>query len=49
MEQLRLTHIHPVPIMLELANRSKIKPEGVLDDVFVSIDSWQYPAYFIVL
>ena len=29
--------------MLELADRSKIKPEGVLDDEVVALDSWEYP------
>jgi len=49
MEQLGLGHICPTPTMLELANRSKIKPDGVLDNVVVYIDSWEYPADFIVL
>lgn len=49
MDQLRLTHIHPTPTVLKLTNRYKIKREGVLDDVAVSIDSWEYPENFIVL
>ena len=35
--------------MLELVDRFKIKLEGVLDDVVIFIDSWEYPADFIVL
>lgn len=35
--------------MIELANRSKIKPDGVLDDVVVSIYSWEYHMNFIVI
>ena len=35
--------------MLELADRSKIKLEGVLDDVIISLDCWEYLADFIVL
>ena len=35
--------------MLELADRSRIKLEGVLDDEIVSLDSWEYPIYFFVL
>jgi len=31
----------PTPTMLELADRSKIKPEGVLEDIFISLDSWE--------
>ena len=49
MDQHGLVHIHPTPTMLELVDRSKIEPEGVLDDVFVSLDSWEYPIDFIVL
>jgi len=39
MDQLGLVHIRPTPIVLELEDRSKIKPEGVLDDVVDSLDS----------
>lgn len=49
MEQLGLSHIHPTLTVLELEDISKIKPDGVLDDVVVSIDSWEYPMDFILL
>lgn len=49
MEQLRLHHIRPTPVVLEFVDQSKIKPKGVLDDVVVSINSWEYPIDFIVL
>ena len=49
MDQLGLFHITPTAIVLELVDRSKIKPEGVLDDVIFSIDSWEYPTDFIIL
>ena len=39
----------PTPTMLELVDRSKVKPEGVLEDIVISLDSWEYPAYFYVL
>ena len=35
--------------MLELADRSRIKHEGVLDDEIVSLDSLEYPIDFFVL
>ena len=35
--------------MLELADRSKIKLEGVLDDETISIESWEYPVDFFIL
>ena len=49
MDQIWLSHLCPTPTMLELADRSKIKPEGVSDNVIISLDSWEYPADFIVL
>ena len=35
--------------MLQLADRSIVTPEGIVEDVMVSIDSWEYPADFLVL
>ena len=46
---LNIYNIKPTPTILELANRSKVKPEGVVDDVIVSIDSWKCPVDFIIL
>eukprot|EP00253_Pinus_taeda_P012291 PITA_12291 len=39
----------PTPTMLELAEMSKVKPEGVLEDIVISSNSWKYPADFYVL
>jgi len=39
----------PTPTMLELENRSKVKPKWVLEDIVISLDSWEYPADFYVL
>ena len=46
---LKIYNIRPTPTILDLADRAKVKPEGVVDDVIVSIDSWEYPVYFIIL
>eukprot|EP00253_Pinus_taeda_P024767 PITA_24767 len=35
-------------IVLQLADRSTMTPEGIVEDVMVSIDSWEYPADFLV-
>lgn len=35
--------------MLQLADRSTVTPEGIVEDVLVSVDSWEYPADFLVL
>ena len=37
------------PTILHLVDISIVNPKGVLEDVMVSIDSWEYPTYFIVI
>ena len=39
MDQIWLSHLRSTPTVLELADRSKIKPKGVLDDLIISLDS----------
>jgi len=41
--------IKDTPTILELADRSTIKPEGVIEDLIISVESWNYPADFVVL
>ena len=48
-KKLGLTNVRPTPAILELADRSTIRPEGILDDLIISVDSWEYPAEFLVL
>ena len=38
LNQLRLHNIIPTPIVFELANQPKLKLEGILKDVIVSLD-----------
>lgn len=49
MEQLKLPNIIYTPTLLQLADRSVIKPEGVLEDILVSLDSWEYLVDFMIL
>jgi hypothetical protein len=35
--------------VLQLADRSIVKPEYMLEDIIISIDSWEYPTDFLVL
>jgi hypothetical protein len=49
MQSLRLTCLRETPTILQLADRSTIKPEGILEDVVIYIDSWEYPTKFMVL
>ena len=36
-------------IVLQLAYRSTVTPDGIVEDVMVSIDSWEYLVDFLVL
>ena len=49
MEGLQLGNLKPTPITLELADRSKVKTIGVLDDVIVILASWEFPVDFMVI
>ena len=48
-QKLGITSLEPTTTLLELADRSVFKPEGTLQDVMVSVDSWEYPADFLVI
>jgi hypothetical protein len=41
--------LHPSPTVLELANRTTIKPVGVLDDILVTLALWEYPVDFMII
>ena len=41
--------IRDTPTILELADHSTIKPEEVIEDLIISVESWNYPADFVVL
>ena len=49
MEQLKLPNLLYTPTLLQLANKFVIKPNGVLEDISMSLDSWEYPIYFMIL
>eukprot|EP00253_Pinus_taeda_P024988 PITA_24988 len=49
MEQLKLPNLLFTPNLLQLADRSIIKPDGVLEDISVSLESWEYPVDFMIL
>eukprot|EP00253_Pinus_taeda_P032635 PITA_32635 len=44
-----LQELTDTPTVLELADRSRVKPEGVLEDIVITISSWRYPAHFLIL
>eukprot|EP00253_Pinus_taeda_P019786 PITA_19786 len=49
MEQLKLPNLLFTPTLLQLADRSIIKPDSVLEDISFSLDSWEYPVDFMIL
>jgi hypothetical protein len=50
LEQLQLQPLlRLTPTILELADKTRVIPEGILDDVMVTLASWEYPIYFLVI
>lgn len=49
MKELQLSNLRPTQTILELADRTKLKQEGIIDDVMVSLVSWEYPIDFMVI
>ena len=49
MEQLKLPNLLYTPTLLQLANIYVIKLDGVLEDISISLDSWEYPVGFMIL
>ena len=49
MKYLDLKNLRPTTTILELDDRSKIASEGILENIIVSLDSWEYLVDFLVL
>jgi len=49
MEQLKIPNLFYTSKSLQLADRSINKPDGVLEDILLSLDSWEYPIDFMIL
>lgn len=49
MEQLKPPNLQYTPVVLQLTDIYVIKPDGVLEDVSISLDSWVYPIDFMIL
>lgn len=49
MQLLQLVNLRPTPIILQLTDRSTVKPEGIIEDLVIALDSWEYPTNFILL
>lgn len=48
METLGLLGLRSAPTVLQFADHSTIKPEGVVEYIIFSINSWEYPTDFII-
>lgn len=46
---LGLQGLRHTPIVLELVDKSRVKPEGVLEDIVITIASWRYLTDFLIL
>lgn len=49
MKYLKFPNIQLTTTILELEDRSKVLPEEILEDIIVSLDSWEYPVDFLIL
>ena len=46
---MKLPNLQYTPTLLHLADKYVTKPDGGLEDIYVSLDSWEYPVDFIIL
>lgn len=49
MHRLSIEGLRKTPIVLQLANSSTVTSDGLIEDVVVTLDSWEYPADFLIL
>jgi hypothetical protein len=49
MQKLQINQLRPTQIMIELADKSVISPTRSLDDVTVTLASWEYPVDILVI
>jgi hypothetical protein len=49
MKKLQINQLRPTQPMIESADKSVISPAGSLDDVTVTLASWEYPIDFLVI
>jgi hypothetical protein len=50
LEELQLKRLlRSTPTILELADKTRVIPEGILDDIIVTLASWEYPIDFLFI
>ena len=48
-KKLGISALQPMATLLELADRSVIRLEGIVEDIMVFVESWESPADFLVI
>ena len=48
-EKLDICELRPTEMILQLANRSMVKPRGVIEDVPICVGPFEFPVDFIML
>jgi hypothetical protein len=49
LQQMNVKNLRPTPTFLQLANSSIVKPDGIVEDLVVTLESWEYLADFMIL
>lgn len=50
MRNLNLQNVmRKTPTLLQMVDTSSVKPEGIIEDSIITIDSWEHPADFLIL
>lgn len=49
MQHLNITNLRPTPTILQLADSLTIKLDGMVEDLVVTLDSWEYLVDFMIL
>lgn len=47
--KLNIIGLRQIPTILQLTDSSTIIPDGMLEDVTITLHSWDYPVDFVVL
>lgn len=48
-QHLQITNLRSTPIVMKLANSSTIKQYGMVEDLVITLDSWEYLTNFMIL
>lgn len=49
MQQLNIVNPRPTTTILQFADSSTIKPDGIVKDIMVTLDSWEYPMDLVII